>query len=381
MSARVFFHVQHLLGIGHLRRAATLARALSAGGFDVLLVSGGAPSEGLALGAARFHQLPPVRAADETLKDLCRLDGTPLDEAFRGERVKALLGLLRAEAPDILITEQFPFGRTRLHFELLPLVETAKAMRPRPLIVSSVRDVVRRSASPQRVAESVGIFERFFDSVLIHADPRLVQFARSFAGWDRIKAHAFYTGYVAEHDLAHRSPGTEGSGDVVVSVGGGAVGAPLLHAAIAARPKTPLADRPWRLLVGANVPEAERAALEQTAGSGITVEPARADFTTLLGNAVLSISQAGYNTTIETLCCADRAVLVPFGTERETEQADRASVLAERGMVAVVPPGTLSAQTLADAVRRALAGPSIKSFPPCDANGGSATAALLHRLL
>ena len=51
--SRVFFYVQHLLGIGHLRRAAVLARALVAGGFDVLLVSGGAPVEGLALGGAR----------------------------------------------------------------------------------------------------------------------------------------------------------------------------------------------------------------------------------------------------------------------------------------------------------------------------------------
>ena len=41
MTGRVFFYVQHLLGIGHLRRAATLARAMAAGGFDVLLVSGG----------------------------------------------------------------------------------------------------------------------------------------------------------------------------------------------------------------------------------------------------------------------------------------------------------------------------------------------------
>ena len=42
MTARVFLYVQHLLGIGHLRRAATLARALVAGGFDVLLVQGAA---------------------------------------------------------------------------------------------------------------------------------------------------------------------------------------------------------------------------------------------------------------------------------------------------------------------------------------------------
>src|SRR5216683_1506833 len=211
VSARVFFYVQHLLGIGHLRRAATLARALAEGGFDVLLVSGGAPVSGQALGAARFHQLPPLRAADETLKDLARLDGTPLDEAFRAGRVTALLDLLRVEAPDILITEQFPFGRTRLRFELLPLLEAAKAMNPRPRIVASVRDVVRRSALPQRVSESVEIFENFFDSVLIHADPRLVEFARSFAGWDRIKSRGLYTGFVAEHDLAQRSHVPKGS--------------------------------------------------------------------------------------------------------------------------------------------------------------------------
>ncbi|MDP1753535.1 MAG: glycosyl transferase, partial [Reyranella sp.] len=52
MTGRVFFYVQHLLGIGHLRRAATLARTMAAGGFDVLLVSGGAPIDGLALGGA-----------------------------------------------------------------------------------------------------------------------------------------------------------------------------------------------------------------------------------------------------------------------------------------------------------------------------------------
>jgi len=125
MTPRVFFYVQHLLGIGHLRRAAVLARALSAGGFDVLLVSGGAPVA-LDIGGARFHQLPPVRARDEGLRELSRLDGTPLDEAFRAARVRELLGLLATEAPQVVITEQFPFGRTQLRFELVPLIEAAR---------------------------------------------------------------------------------------------------------------------------------------------------------------------------------------------------------------------------------------------------------------
>jgi predicted glycosyltransferase len=378
---RVLFYVQHLLGIGHLRRAAGLARALAMADFDVLLVSGGAPVADLALGRARLHQLPPVRAADETLRDLARLDGTPLDEAFRRRRVEALLGLLAAESPDVVLTEQFPFGRTRLRFELLPLLEAANTAARRPLIACSVRDVVRR-AGPARVAETEDLLGRFFDAVLIHGDARLVPFDRSFAGWERIKDRAFYTGYVSERDVLQGMRGTAGKNEVVVSVGGGAVGGPLLKAAIAARPRTALADRTWRLLVGHNLPPAERAALKgQWSGGGIVVEPARPDFTALLANATLAISQAGYNTAIETLCCADRAVLVPFATERETEQADRAQLLAERGMVAMVPSGALSPESLADAVARALAGPSLKSFPPCDVNGGPATANLLHRLL
>jgi predicted glycosyltransferase len=250
-------------------------------------------------------------------------------------------------------------------------------MRPRPLIVSSVRDVVRRSASAQRVAETVETFGAF-DAALIHADPGLVSFDRSFAGWGQVKSRAIYTGYVAETDLGATSDAA-GKDEVVVSVGGGAVGAPLLKAAIAARSKGALADRTWRLLLGANLPAAEQRAL--AGGAGIVIESARADFTTLLRNATLSISQAGYNTVVETLCCADRAVLVPFGTVRETEQTDRARALAERGMVAMLSSDALSADNLAAAVDQALAGPSLRSFPPCDVQGAAATADWLRERL
>src|SRR5690242_1323395 len=244
--SRVFFHVQHLLGIGHIRRAAVLARTLAASGFDVLLVSGGAPLK-LDLGRARFHQLPPVRARDEGLRELSRLDGAPLDESFKSGRVRALLELFGAEQPDVLITEQFPFGRTQLRFELLPLLQAARERKPKPLIVSSVRDVVRRSVSPQRVQETLELLQAF-DTILIHGDPKVIGFERSFAAWDAIRDRAAYTGYVA--DLA-RADGAAGRDEVIVSVGGGAVGAPLIEAAAAARAKTALAARTWRLLGGA----------------------------------------------------------------------------------------------------------------------------------
>ena len=379
MTPRVFFWVQHLLGIGHLRRAATLARALADGGFDVLLVSGGAPVAGLRTGAARFHQLPPLRAADAGLPEVCRLDGPPADVAFEATRRDALLALLRAERPDIVLTEQFPFGRTRLRFELLPLLEAARALPRRPRVAASVRDVVRRT-SPERVAETVDLVTRHFDAVLIHGDPALVPFEASFAGWPAIRDRAHYTGYVLDDDgTTGDDDGAAGRGEVVVSIGGGAVGRPLLEAAVAARPLTVLADRTWRLLVGENLPAADRAALATR--PGIVIEPARADFRALLERATLSISQAGYNTAIETLRHARRAVLVPFATDRETEQADRAAALAERGLVTTLRPGSLTAQSLAEAVARALAGPALRAHPIGAVDGGPATARLLHRLL
>ncbi|HSI02096.1 MAG TPA: glycosyltransferase [Reyranella sp.] len=369
---RVFFHVQHLLGIGHVRRAAVLARTLAAAGFDVLLVSGGGPLT-LDLGGARFHQLPPLRARDAGLRELSRLDGAPLDEAFRADRTRQLLGLFRAEAPDVLITEQFPFGRTQLRFELLPLIEAALAQRPRPLIVSSVRDVVRRTMSAQRVREAVALFEPF-DLALIHGDPGLIGFDRSFAGWEAVRARTAYTGYVADPGRVDASG--EGKGEVIVSAGGGAVGSRFFDVAAKVTHRDDLLpSATWRFLVGTSL---DHPILPP---GGAIVEPLRDDFTTLLSNAALSISQAGYNTVVETLCFADRAVLVPFHTERETEQIDRAMALAARGVVACVPQDELSPDTLGAAIERALRGPSIRSLPPCDTNGAAATATLLHQRL
>lgn len=368
---RVFFHVQHLLGIGHVRRAAVLARTLAASGFDVLLVSGGGPVK-LDLGSARFHQLPPVRARDAGLRELSRLDGTPLDEAFRSGRTRQLLELFRAESPDVLITEQFPFGRTQLRFELLPLIEAAVARQPRPLIVSSVRDIVRRTMPAQRVQEAVELFAPF-DLVLIHGDPAVIGFEKSFAGWDAIRSRATYTGYIA--DRAPVGTGPAGTGEIIVSAGGGAVGESLFEAASALTRTDLVPGARWHFLVGANGDASSRDV------DGAIVEPLRDDFTTLLHNARLSISQAGYNTVVETLCFADRAVLVPFQTGRETEQIDRAAALAERGLVACVPGDALSPATLRAAIEQAMRGPSIRSFPPCDTNGAAATAALLHQRL
>ena len=65
----------------------------------------------------------------------------------------------------------------------------------------------------------------------------------------------------------------------------------------------------------------------------------------------LSISQAGYNTVVETLACADRAVLVPFATDRETEQTIRARAVVARGGAQMVEGAALDGPALAAALK------------------------------
>ena len=370
---RAFLYVQHLLGVGHLKRMALIARALRAEGAEVMLVSGGLPVRDIAVDV----QLPPASAADLSFRSLVDADGHGITDDWKRRRAALLLDAWRrfqaGGAADALVIELFPFGRRQMRFELLPLLEELERApaRRRPLVACSVRDFLQ--PSPAREEEALSLIGRFFDRVLVHGDPRLAGFDRTFAAAARLAGKLHYTGYVVEEI----SSGSAGAGEVVVSAGGGAVGARLLRAALEARPRTLLRDATWRVLAGLNAGEAELRALAARAGPGVLVERHRGDFPALLANCALSVSQAGYNTVAELLQARARSVLVPFAAEGEYEQTLRAQALAARGVAQVVEEERLDAASLAAAVDRAAAGPR----PPAglvDLDGARRSAELLR---
>jgi predicted glycosyltransferase len=363
--------VQHLLGIGHVRRAALLTRAMVEAGLDVTVASGGFPVAGVDHGGARVVQLPPARSADKTFKRIVGEDGQQIDDAWRERRRAALLDLADAVEPDILLLETYPFGRRPFRFELLPLLERPK--RPK-VIAASVRDILVAKENPARELEMAEVARRHLDLVLVHGDPSVVPFAATFPQAHLIEDLIRHTGYVAATRRTATSEG-DGTGEVIVSVGGGAVGLPLLRAAIAARPLTALAAAPWRLLVGPDIAEADFQRLRDTAPPGVMVERARPDFPDLLARCLLSISQAGYNTLMDLLQARCRAVVVPFAAGNETEQSDRARLFEQRGLLQTVAEAGLTPEMLATAVRRALEAPPATAFTP--ALDGAATSARL----
>ena len=372
---KVFFWVQHLLGIGHLRRTLSLARAAAAAGIETVVASGGLPVPGADPGAAKLVQLPPVRAADRYFRQLADERGRPVDDAWRRRRKAALFAAYEEARPDVLVTELFPFGRRQLRFELEPLLARAKA--DGCAAVSSVRDILVEPGKPERIGEMLARVKRWYDLVLVHGDPAFVPFDTTFPGLAEIAPLVRYTGYAVDRPAAPAGGG--GEGEVIVSAGGGAVGAPLLRAALAARPLSAARGRRWRFLAGAGLPDAVFSELARAAPAGVIVERARPDFQALLARAHLSVSQGGYNTVMEVLAAGLRAVAAPYAGGHESEQTLRAHALARRGALQVVAEGELSPERLAAAIDRALAGPPL-SAAGIDLGGVPETVRLLQGL-
>lgn len=350
MRSSILIYVQHLLGTGHLRRAALIARALDESDFNVHLVSGGRPLPDLALGGAHLHQLRPIAAADEGFRTLIDELDRPVDDKLRNERRAQLLAVFEKSRADAVIFEMYPFGRRQMAFEILPLLDRIRSSITRPLLVSSVRDIAQ-ARTPNVMAEMADA-ARAFDYIMVHGDPALVDFGASFPMTAAFDDKLHYTGYVIPAPADRGQPGDPGWDEVIVSAGGGAVGRTLLETAIHARPLTVLRPCRWRFLAGPNLDEADFLSLKRAAPDSI-VERARADFSGLLANCRLSISQAGYNTIMEVIAARVPAVVVPYSGQGQTEQNLRANVLMRRGLAEAVIESDLSPKSLAQAIDRA----------------------------
>ncbi|NKC16884.1 MAG: glycosyltransferase [Gammaproteobacteria bacterium] len=368
MMPRLVVVVQNLMGVGHQRRAGAICAAAAAAGWGVTLISGGYPLRGFTPSNYGFVQLPPARCPDLEFDRLIDEHGREVDEGWREQRKNALLDAVARSKPDVLLLETFPFGRKLLRFELIPLLNALSQWRPRPVIASSIRDIIEYREKRRRYDEMAAYVNKYFDLVLVHSDRTLVPLEATFPPYPTIAAKVRYTGYVYEGEFptgwgpASGGEGVSedadegGCGEVIVSAGGGGYGRHLLHAAVKAHPLSGLARRRWRILVGDNVADGDFAALKSAAEHPLTVvQRVRPDFPQLLKRAHLSISQGGYNTVLDVLQSAVPALIVAYHDRSEREQLLRARILAQAGYVSLLPNGDLTARSLATAAVHAAA--------------------------
>lgn len=348
----VMFYVQHLWGVGHVYRASRIARGLVDKGFRVDLIWGGTKIPGFDFSGMHVHYLTPVRTSDASFSQLLHADCSIFSDEDKGKRRDELLKIYDEINPDILMTEAFPFGRRQMRFELLPLLEKARARKKSPMIVASIRDIMQEDRKEKRVQESNDLVASYFDFIFVHGDENLIRIEETLQGAEIFSRKIRYTGLVTPQ-VSFAKTTDEFKCDVLVTVGGGAFGQKLTRTALQAMPHSKLFRSNWIVSAGTEVSEKDFELLQEQCPEGMKIVRYIPDLANVMNHIKVSVSHAGYNTVGDILRSGCASVLYPYTGGRETEQLRRAKIMDYHAMAVMLDPDKLSPMSLANAVDKA----------------------------
>ncbi|MEH6446318.1 MAG: glycosyltransferase [Oceanospirillaceae bacterium] len=363
-TPRIMFYVQYLLGIGHVRRSSLIVQALCEQGVHVDVIFGGMPVPSMSFGNASMHFLEAIKSADAAFSGLQKADGSEFTKEDQHHRSQALLQLCEQLQPDLIVTETYPFGRRQMRFELLPLLNWIKSQANPPILVASIRDILQRR-SPVREQECIDLINQHYQHVLVHGDPQFYPLQQSFPPAAQIQHKISYSGYVCPTFESSQQPKavqgeTNTASDtakIVVSIGGGSVGKEILQAALMLYQSGYAPQRQWLLVTGPNMSAADKQYFHDQQTDNLQVTELADNFLAKLNDAYVSVSMAGYNTVMDLLLTQTPAVVVPFEGDGETEQLARSKVLATRGVLQLLENSALTANSLQQAIEKAVASP------------------------
>lgn len=386
---RILIYCQHILGMGHLIRSMAIARALK--NCTVVFVNGGESISGVEVPPwVTVVNLPPITSDSEFQGLNIHSDNSTLEQVQLA-RKKVLFELFDHFRPDIVVIELFPFGRKRFAFELLPLLAHIRLSASSTKVVCSLRDILVTKPDQTRHEDwVVRLVNRYFDLLLVHSDPTFQRLDETFSRCQDLHCAIQYTGFVAQDQvLPSDTPVTANDGAseklplVLASVGGGRVGFELLDGAI--RASSLLAPtRPHRLLVftGPYMPVHQYEQLHSLAAQQPHIEVRRftSSFQSLMRQASLSISMAGYNTCMNLLNTGTPALVWPFTGNKNDEQTIRAQKLEQLGLLTMLKPTDLSPEQLAGKIVASLSHAPIDTPHSINTNGAQETAIAIDRL-
>lgn len=350
---RVAFYSHDTMGLGHLRRNILIADALAKSSLRTtnLLITGAVETN--------FFRLPD-RTDCLTLprwsknsqgaysSGLLDVPGSELAELRAG----SIRSALEVYSPDLLLIDKAPSGTGH---ELVPALEML-VKKGQTKIVLGLRDILD---TPEVVSkewfdsDNLNSINRFFDAVWIYGDPSLYDAVAEYSLPSSIADKVTYTGYL---DQTTRISGEHAetrqilnaiSGESPITaclVGGGQDGTALARAFIDAIPEN---HTTGVLVAGPYMPAAERQSLIEQARKreNVHVVDFLPEADLLIERADRVIAMAGYNTVCSLLSFNKQALLIPR-TQPRCEQLLRAQKLSECGLVDMLLPDRVDAQSL-----------------------------------
>ena len=354
---KILFYSQHLLGIGHLLRSAKLCEGLGSD-YDVTLYNGGSKVPHVEKESFKLINLAPI-SAKEDFKELYSPDGNILADVWK---VRSDV-LLQAENPDCLIIELFPFGRSLFEKEILAFINHYKNLNPSLLVICSLRDILVDKIN-EKITSTIN---QYFDYILVHSDSSvmvnpLILGVGVFLKGTTTQVHE--TGYVSV-----KRPPIHKKNQIVVSIGGGAIGHELLLAMNEANLSQEII-----LIGGPQLPKEIEEKLCQNLRQNVRYISVCTDLPSLIAESSLSVSTGGYNTLLESLSVNTFSLVYPL--KHNSEQLHRAEAFKQLGLCEILH----EMKDLQKLVEESL----LKTLPepiPLRLDGVKRTLAFIHEVL
>ncbi len=373
---RLLVYSHDTYGLGNLRRMLSVCESLLGAlpEATILLLSGSPMIQGFRLPPRLDYVKLPCLTRIGRERYVARTLGVTLEEAVR-LRAGLALAAAREFGPDLFLVDKKPCG---IRNELTPALEYLRESLPQSKRVLILRDILDAPEETTRVWERNGyheVIEALYARVLVLGaaevfDPRLeYRFPAGTAARVRFCGYLRRRAEGASREEVRRRLGiAPEEALVLVTVGGGQDGLALLSASLDALAGLPRERRVRGLLVhGPEMSEEDRDALRaRAAGRPVTLMAFSDELVELMNAADAVVSMAGYNTICEILSLAKPAIVVPR-VHPVREQELRATRMAARGWIRMIPPDRLTPATLGEALLRALEAPTAPNGAPLDA--------------
>ncbi|MEQ1806895.1 MAG: glycosyltransferase [Burkholderiaceae bacterium] len=367
---RILYYCQSLVGVGHLACSLRIIEELVPFA-DVDLVYGGLDTATMFEHARlRALRLPTLLHDEDSggLRDPDEADTVDSIWALRSAQIGAFV----QGRYDAIVVEFYPFGRRRFKPEIMTMFSAVRDVSGPIPIFTSVREVlVPRPLETER--RMVQTLRRHIHTVFVRSDPDVIRLDHTFSLAHEIEDKLVYTGYISAPTPATWPARKK---QILVSQGGGNVGAELLIGAIGVAPLMP--DFHFVLATGSRTSAGDVAKLQALLRSpNVQIVPFLADFQRHLRESAASISMGGDNTLLDVITARTPALAYPY--QGNPEQSLRIEKFAQKGLLTTLAPADLAAEDLKAKILHAIGAPP--SAHPIATDGARITSQKIRQII